>query len=70
MTIKGDYELIVNLLNSAGVKVNLADLIDDTLYGVHADTKPTDNIRVGRTYFEFDTGHGYIFDGTTWQGPY
>lgn len=34
--------------------------------GLSSDTKPTDNIPAGSDFFETNTGHKWIFDGTNW----
>ncbi len=35
--------------------------------GLSSDSKPTTNIPVGSTFYEYDTGRLYIsYDGTNW----
>lgn len=48
----------------------VADKRAATFLGLSTDTKPTADVAVGARLFEFDTGNGYIFDGTVWHGPY
>lgn len=38
--------------------------------GVSGDTKPTDGVPPGSTFFETDTGHDFVFDGTNWGQRY
>lgn len=34
--------------------------------GVAADTKPTTGVPAGSKFYERDTGHVFIWDGTAW----
>lgn len=34
--------------------------------GLSSDTKPTTDVPAGSTFFETDTGHDFVFDGTNW----
>lgn len=34
--------------------------------GLSTDTKPSTNIKVGSTYYELNTGQGWIWDGSNW----
>jgi hypothetical protein len=36
-------------------------------FGNSSETKPTTNVDKGSTFYEFDTGTAYIFNGTSWQ---
>ena len=37
--------------------------------GASDDTKPTEDICEGSTFYEWDTGDLYMFDGTAWVSP-
>lgn len=37
-----------------------------TYYGLSTDTKPTENIIIGSSYFEIDTTEVYMWNGTSW----
>ena len=34
--------------------------------GLSTDTKPSSNIKVGSTFYETNTGKGWIWDGDIW----
>lgn len=36
--------------------------LTDKYYGLSTDTKPTDNVRNGSTFFEIDTSKSYVYD--------
>jgi hypothetical protein len=35
-------------------------------FGLSSDTKPTQGMRVGAVFVEYDTGLEYIWDGSAW----
>lgn len=35
-------------------------------FGYSDEAKPVTNVKKGDSYFEFDTGDIYLFDGTVW----
>lgn len=37
--------------------------------GKSTDVKPTDNLREGDVFLEYDTGEAYFWDGTQWVAP-
>lgn len=49
--------------------VKLSDSTNDgsELYGLSSDTKPTNSLKVGTSFFEIDTTDVYMWDGTTWR---
>jgi hypothetical protein len=38
-----------------------------TYIGLSTDTKPTDSVYPGETFYETDTGRTHVFDGTAWS---
>ncbi len=34
--------------------------------GLSTDTKPTTNVKVGSTFYETNTGQGFMWDGDAW----
>ncbi|MCP3025420.1 hypothetical protein [Halobacillus sp. A5] len=41
-------------------------IISMEYYGTSDETKPTDGVVKGSTFYEFDSGDTYIFDGDSW----
>lgn len=37
--------------------------------GASTETKPTEDVCEGSTFYEWDTGYLYMFDGTNWVSP-
>lgn len=42
------------------------EVLKATIYGKSTESKPTEEIDKGTTYFEIDTSSAFIYDGTKW----
>lgn len=50
----------IRVVNSNGYDVN------DTLYGLSTDTKPTTGVNNGQAFYAVDTATAFIFYNGTW----